>query len=143
VGSDGHARVTMSAVVRNASFTLVRHDGVVVCDSCGIAATFRTRLRGLLGRRELAPGEGLLIRPTNSIHTFFMRFAIDVVFLDRSGVVVKLVSNLRPWRVAFAPRGRDALELGAGEADARGIRLGDRLAVRTALALRSEGARAA
>ena len=142
MGSDSRARVTISAVVKNASFTLIREDGVVVCDSCGIAATFRTRLRGLLGRRGLGPGEGLLIRPTNSIHTFFMRFAIDVVFLDRGGVVVKLVSNLRPWRVAFATRGRDALELGAGEAAARGIRLGDRLALRTALALRSEGARA-
>ena len=138
VGNAARARVTMSAVVRHASFTLVRDDGRVVCDQCGVAATFKTRLRGLLGRRGLAPGEGLLIRPTNSIHTFFMRFAIDVVFLDRSGVVVKLVSNLRPWRVAFAPRGRAALELRAGEAEARGIRLGDRLALRTALALRAE-----
>ena len=129
-------------VVRNASFTLVRDDGIVVCDQCGIAATFRTRLRGLLGRPGLGPGEGLLIRPTNSIHTFFMRFPIDVVFLDRSGVVVKLVANLRPWRVAFAPRGRDAVELRAGEADARGIRVGDRLSVRTALALQPQGASA-
>ena len=127
-------------VVINASFTLVRDDGYVVCDQCGVAATFRARLRGLLGRSGLAPGEGLLLRPTNSIHTFFMRFPIDVVFLDRNGVVVKRVSNLRPWRVTFAPRGRDALELRAGEADARGIRLGDRLAVRTALALRTQGA---
>ena len=101
-----------------------------------------SRLRGLLGRRELAAGEGLLIRPTNSIHTFFMRFPIDVVFLDRNGVVVKLVANVRPWRVTFAARGRYALELRAGEADARRIRLGDRLALRTALALRLEGASA-
>jgi uncharacterized membrane protein (UPF0127 family) len=136
------ADATITSVVRTASFTLVRDDELIVCDSCRLAATFATRLRGLLGRGGLATGEGLLIRPTNSIHTFFMRFPIDVVFLDRSGVVVKLVSNLRPWRVALAPRGRDALELRAGEADARGIRLGDRLALRTALALRAEGAAA-
>lgn len=127
-------------VVQHASFTLVRDDGFVVCDSCNVAATFARRLRGLLGQRGLAAGEGLLIRPTNSIHTFFMRFSIDVVFLDRSGVVVKLVSNLRPWRVAFARQGRDAVELRAGEADARGIRVGDRLALRTAFALRTDGA---
>lgn len=59
-----------------------------------------------------------------------MRFPIDVVFLDRSGVVRKLVPNLRPWRVAFAGRGRDALELGAGEAEARSLQPGDRLEVR-------------
>jgi uncharacterized protein len=118
------------AVVARASFTLVRDDGAVVCDSCGLAATFFTRLRGLLDRKGLAPGEGLLIRPASSIHTFFMRFPIDVVFVDRGGVVVKLVSNLRPWRVALGRGGRDVLELRAGEADSRGIRLGDRLALR-------------
>jgi uncharacterized membrane protein (UPF0127 family) len=82
----------------------------------------------------LARGEGLLIRRTSSVHTFFMRFVIDVVFLDRSGGVVKLVSHLRPWRVALARGGRDALELRAGEAERRGIYTGDRLE------LRAEGA---
>ena len=114
----------------SASFTLVRADGSVVCESCGLAAGFVTRLRGLLGRKGLASGEGLLIRPARSIHTFFMRFPIDVVFLDRGGVVVKLVPNLGPWRVAFAHRGRDALELGAGEAEQRKLRPGDRLELR-------------
>ena len=112
------------------SFTLVREDGAIVCEACSVAATFTSRLRGLLGRRGLAPGEGLLIRPASSVHTFFMRFAIDVVFLDRSGVVVKLASNVRPWRVALARGGRDALELRAGEANLKGICLGDRLALR-------------
>lgn len=107
--------------------TLVRTDGAVVCDSCSVAASFLSRLRGLLGRGGLRAGEGLLIRPASSVHTFFMRFAIDVVFLDRNGVVVKLVSNLRPWRVAFARGGRDALELRAGVAEQRGLRPGDRL----------------
>ncbi len=84
----------------------------------------------MLGRKGLASGEGLLIRPAASIHTFWMRFPIDVVFLDRSGVVVKLVPNLRPWRVAFARGGRDALELAAGEAEQRSLRQGDRLELR-------------
>jgi uncharacterized protein len=130
VGNDKRLHVTIPAVVAGASFTLVRADGAVVCESCAVAANFVTRLRGLLGRKRLASGEGLLIRPARSIHTFFMRFPIDVVFLDRGGVVVKLVPNLRPWRVAFAHRGRDALELGAGEAEQQSLRCGDRLEIR-------------
>jgi uncharacterized membrane protein (UPF0127 family) len=132
VGTVGRARGTISTVVASASFTLVRADGAVVCESCRLAARFWTRLLGLLGRRGLASGEGLLIRPAPSIHTFFMRFPIDVVFLDRGGVVLKLVPNLRPWRVAFARGGRDALELGAGEAERRGLEPGDRLELRAA-----------
>jgi uncharacterized membrane protein (UPF0127 family) len=116
--------------VSNRSYLLVRTDGSVVCESCGLAATFWTRLRGLLGESGLAAGEGLLIRRAGSIHTFFMRFPIDVVFLDRNGAVVKLVSKLRPWRVALAYGGRDALELAAGEAGRRGIKRGDLLELR-------------
>jgi hypothetical protein len=81
----------------------------------------------LLGRAALGADEGLLIRPTASIHTFFMRFAIDVVFLDRAGVVLKIVSGLRPWRIAASRRARCALELRAGEARARDLQPGDRL----------------
>jgi hypothetical protein len=84
-------------------------------------------MRGLLGREGLRSGEGLLIRPANSIHTFFMRFAIDVVFIDRAGVVLKVVSALRPWRLAGSRGARFALELRAGEAAVRGIQPGDRL----------------
>lgn len=124
--------VTIPTVVRSSRFTLLRDDGSVVCESCRLAGTFGSRFRGLLGRRGLASGEGLLIRPAGSIHTFFMRFAIDVVFLDGNGVVVKLVANLRPWRVALARSGRDALELGAGEAERLGLRKGDRLELRPA-----------
>jgi uncharacterized membrane protein (UPF0127 family) len=86
-------------------------------------------MRGLLGRDTLAPGEGLLIRPASSIHTFFMRFAIDAVFVDRAGTVVKVVSGLRPWRCAAARRASAVLELAAGEAAARGVQVGDRLVV--------------
>ena len=84
-------------------------------------------MRGLLGRSELAPGEGLLIRPAPSVHTFFMRFPIDVVFLDRDRTIVKIVSRLRPWRVASARKAVAALELEAGAADRAGLRLGMRL----------------
>jgi uncharacterized protein len=106
---------------------LLRADGTVVCPACVVADRPHTRLRGLLGRDGLRAGEGLLIRPTSAIHTFFMRFAIDVVFIDRAGVVLKVVSALRPWRFAGSRGARGALELRAGEAAMRGIRPGDEL----------------
>jgi uncharacterized protein len=86
-----------------------------------------SRLRGLLGRDSLGRGEALLIRPASSIHTFFMRFAIDVVFVDRGGVVLTVVPALRPWRFAGRRGARCVLELASGEAAARGISPGDRL----------------
>ena len=86
-----------------------------------------TRMRGLLGRKGLDEGEGLLLRPAPSIHTFFMRFPIDVVFVARDGEVVKVVPALKPWRSAAARGARSALELAAGEAERRDIHAGIRL----------------
>ena len=102
-------------------------DGRVVCERCMVAETPLARMRGLLGRRGLDGGEGLLLRPAPSVHTFFMRFAIDVVFLARDGGVMKVVPSLRPWRTAAARRAKAVLELPAGEADRRGIHPGIRL----------------
>ena len=64
-----------------------------------IAESFAERAKGLIGRRGLAPGTGMLITKCNCIHTFFMRFAIDATFLDKSGRVVKVVKGIRPWRL--------------------------------------------
>jgi uncharacterized protein len=85
------------------------------------------RMRGLLGRKSLPSGEGLLIRPTWSVHMFFMRFPIDAVFLDRDLVVLKVAGNLRPWRAAGRRGSHSVLELTAGEADRRGLEPGDEL----------------
>jgi uncharacterized membrane protein (UPF0127 family) len=86
-------------------------------------------MRGLLGRSGLESGEGILLRPASSVHTFFMRFAIDVVFLNREGEVVEVATRVRPWRTAGAKGANAVVELGAGEAGRRGIRVGDRLAL--------------
>lgn len=108
--------------------SVIRGDGGrIVCDRCEIADGPVTRARGLLGRSGLGQGEGLLLKPAFSIHTFFMRFPIDVVFLDKTGSVVDVVGRLRPWRAATRIRARAALELGAGEADRLGIQVGERL----------------
>lgn len=84
-------------------------------------------MKGLLGSRGLAPGEGLLLRPASSIHMFFMRFAIDAVFLDRDLVVRKVVPNVKPWRIAFARGARSVLEVAAGESERLGIVRGQKL----------------
>jgi uncharacterized protein len=86
-------------------------------------------MRGLLGRSDLPRGEGVLLRPASSVHTWFMRFPIDVVFLDRELRVVKVVPQLAPWRVASGRGARAVLELAAGECERRGLRPGDRLVV--------------
>lgn len=89
--------------------------------------TFWERSVGLLGRRRLPPGEGLLIERCNSVHTFFMRFAIDVVFLNRQNDVIKIEKKMKPFRLAMAPRARSVVELPAGEAERMGIHMGCRL----------------
>jgi uncharacterized membrane protein (UPF0127 family) len=108
---------------------LVREDSAVVCERCAVAATPFRRLKGLLGRVRLEPGEGLLIRPTSSIHTFFMRFPIDAVFLDRELVVRKVVPRLQPWRIAIARGAKSVVELPIGEAARREVAVGDRLLI--------------
>ena len=99
----------------------------IVCESCTLARNPLTRMRGLLGRRGLAQGEGLLLQPAGSIHTFFMRFAIDVVFLDGERRVMRVASNVRPWRTAAVRKARAVLELAAGEAARVGMRPGTML----------------
>jgi uncharacterized membrane protein (UPF0127 family) len=75
-------------------------------------------MRGLLGRDGLGPGEGMLINAAPSVMTFFMRFPIDVVFIDRAQTIVKIVHNLGPWKTAAARKAVAALELPAGTAAA-------------------------
>jgi uncharacterized membrane protein (UPF0127 family) len=87
------------------------------------------RARGLLGRSSLEPGTGMLIDAAPSVHMFFMRFTIDVVFLDRDRTIVGIRHRLRPWRVAGAKRAVAALELPAGLAAEAGLAVGDALAL--------------
>jgi len=101
----------------------------VVATRCEVANSFLTRGLGLIGRAGLAAGDGLLITKTGSITMFFMRFAIDAIFLDRSMRVLQVAKDLRPWVPAVgAPRGTDSvLELPAGTAARTGTQAGDEL----------------
>jgi uncharacterized protein len=112
-------------VKKKAEASLTREDGTVVCEHLLVADRPLPRMRGLLGRRELPGGEGILLRPAASVHTFFMRFAIDAVFLDRDLGILKIAAALPPWRVASRAGARAVLELPAGESGRRGLRPGD------------------
>ncbi len=101
--------------------------GSVVCERCLLADTPWLRLRGLLGRSSLAGEEGILLRPAGAIHTFFMRFPIDAVFLDRELAVLKVAAGLRPWRLAACRGAKAVLELPAGGAARAGLGPGDRV----------------
>jgi hypothetical protein len=100
----------------------------VVCARAEVADTVLKRLRGLLGRAGLSAGEGMLFRGESSIHSAFMRFRFDVVFLDRELRVVGLAEDIPPWRVRAAKGARNILELGAGEISRTALAIGDQLA---------------
>ena len=110
------------------NLTLRREDGRVVAESVVVADSTMRRLRGLLGKRDLPSGHGVLLRPAWSIHTAFMRFPIDVVFLDADQVVIKIVPSLPPFKTASCRGAREVVELRAGESERRGLSLGDRVA---------------
>jgi hypothetical protein len=99
--------------------------GLVIAGVIEPAFESKTRNRGLLGRAGLDEGSALILAPCSSVHTFFMRFAIDVLFVARDGRVLKVYSTLPAWRIAFALRAFAAIELPAGTAAAFDTRSGD------------------
>lgn len=101
--------------------------GSVVCERVELADRPLRRMRGLLGRKSLVAGEGMLLQPAPSIHTAFMSFPIDVVFLDRNFRVTKLVPELAAWRTASSLDARSTLEIAAGELKRRRVEVGDQL----------------
>jgi uncharacterized membrane protein (UPF0127 family) len=110
------------------TLTLRREDGRIVCERCVVADRAHRRMRGLMGRRRLNPGQGMVLRPAFAIHTHFMRFPIDVVFLDSDQVVIAIDKEVRPWRTSSCRGAREVVELAAGECDRRGLEVGDRVA---------------
>jgi len=111
-----------------ATLTLRREDGRIVCERVVVADRAHRRMRGLLGRKYLRQGEGMVLRPGWSIHTAFMRFPIDAVFLDADQVVIKIEHEVGPWRTVSCRGAREVVELPAGECHRRGLEVGDRVA---------------
>jgi uncharacterized membrane protein (UPF0127 family) len=98
-----------------------------VAVSVEIAATRSSRRRGLLGRDRLEEATAMMLAPCAAVHTAGMRFAIDVVFVDRQGFTVKVVRDLRPWRISLAAGARAVIEMQAGSLQLGQVLPGDRL----------------
>ncbi|NUR53456.1 MAG: DUF192 domain-containing protein [Acidobacteria bacterium] len=109
-------------MARNASL------GSIVAEQVTVAATRAERRTGLLNHTSLPRGEALWIVPSRGVHTFGMKFAIDVIALDECGVVIDCVPHMKPWRIRLPRRGTaGVLELPAGSIAADGIQLGHRI----------------
>jgi len=108
--------------------TNTRNDQVVA-DTLLRAFDSASRRQGLLKRDFLPEGSALVIAPTSAIHTFFMRFAIDVAFVAKDGRVLKVRRAMPPWRMAAAWRGFAVVELAAGALDRAGVQPGDLLRI--------------
>jgi uncharacterized membrane protein (UPF0127 family) len=101
--------------------------GAAVAHDVEIADTRAARRKGLLGRDRLDRDAALLLTPCFAIHTAYMRFAIDAIFVDRYGFVVRVVHDLAPWRMAISTAARTVVELPAGTLRAHDVRVGDHL----------------
>lgn len=104
-------------------------NGRVLADDLIAAFDSRSRNVGLLKHRSFPQGAAMLIAPTNAVHTFFMRFPIDIAFVNREGTVVKVCRSVRPWRIAAAFGAYGVIELPAGTLAAAETVAGDPLAV--------------
>jgi uncharacterized protein len=113
-----------------AMLLLNERTGHLIASDVELASTRESRRKGLLGRDSLDVESALVLTPCCSIHTAFMRFPIDVAFVDRDGRVIRFVRDLKPWKIALSLRARAAIEFAAGSLRARDVRLGDRLYVR-------------
>ncbi|MDD5465668.1 MAG: DUF192 domain-containing protein [Candidatus Omnitrophica bacterium] len=105
-------------------------NNAVLADKAGMADTFWKRLVGLLNRNSLEKGEALILKPANSIHTFFMRFPIDVLFLDKNSKIIALFPVLRPFRITPVYFGAYlAIELPAGTLQLTQTKLADSIKI--------------
>ncbi|MEG6612971.1 DUF192 domain-containing protein [Pseudoclostridium thermosuccinogenes] len=102
----------------------------VICTEISIADTFMRRFLGLMGKKEIPPGKGLIITPCNSIHTFFMRMPLDIIFIDKSNIALHVIENLQPWRISpVILNARSVIEVPSGTVKKTGTTQGDRLEI--------------
>ncbi|OGI04142.1 MAG: hypothetical protein A2Y25_05820 [Candidatus Melainabacteria bacterium GWF2_37_15] len=99
--------------------------GKVLVENLEVADSFFTRMKGLLGRNNLPEGEGLHIIPCNDIHTFFMKFEFDAIFIDKKNIIRGLVENMQPGKVKFCFPAHSVIELCKGSISKTDTRLGD------------------
>lgn len=114
-------RKETAMVVKNKNTNMVILDRVEISDS------FYTRFKGLMGRTSLEKGSGMKIDPCNSIHCFFMKIPIDVLFVSKDHTVIKIISDMKPWKVSPLVRGASyVIEANGNELTGK-VKIGDRL----------------
>lgn len=129
VGAEIRAEVQVCEDVRHSLVNL--GTGEVLTGELHVADSFGTRFVGLMGKKGMPTDEGLLLKHCASIHTFFVKFPIDVAYLDRRMTVVAIYQGVRPWRMVTAvERGLHTLEMAAGAFESRGLKVGHRLECR-------------
>lgn len=102
----------------------------VIANDVKIAKSFFTRFKGLLGRKSLGKDEALILTNCNSIHMFFMRFSIDLIFVDKKNCVVELIKNIKPWAITpIYHKANFAIELSLGAIENSHTQLGDKLQI--------------
>jgi hypothetical protein len=105
--------------------------GTILGEAVEVADTSEKRRTGLLKHKRLEPGQGLWITPCESVHTFFMKFPIDLVYVDKQHKVRKVRHAVAPWRMSACLLADSVIELAAGSAKLSGTQAGDALAVET------------
>lgn len=102
----------------------------MLAENAALAKTLLKRIIGLLGRKEIKAKEALVLTPCNSVHTFFMRFPIDLIFLDKDSKVIKAISRFKPYRISkMYFRANTVIELPAGILESASLEIGDTLRV--------------
>jgi uncharacterized protein len=108
----------------------IRINQTILADRALLADNFWASLKGLMGQTALPSGSGLLLTPCQSVHTMFMRFPIDVIFIDKNGKILHLIESMKPWRISkHLTKSRSVLELPAGTIAATATKLGDTVVI--------------
>lgn len=106
---------------------IIKNSEKVICDRLEVADTFFKRFWGLMLKPCPKDGEGIIFYNCNAIHMFFMRYPIDVLFLDINGSILKIVDNLKPWKISSCTKSATVIELAPGFCTKIGIKLGDKV----------------
>lgn len=98
----------------------------IIAENGNITSNFYDRFKGLLGKKEIKNDEALIIKPCNSIHMFFMKFSIDVIFIDKNDRVCEMIKNIKPWKVSkIIKEAKYVIELKSGKIEEHNIEIGD------------------
>jgi len=112
--------------MRNCRLGFFRSEEEICSYIAGKTETMLERMRGLLFASPLLPDAAMMITPCNSVHSYFMRYAIDVLYVDKQHQVCHIVSGMKPWRTSIFFPASYVVELVAGEINKYGIRIGDK-----------------